>query len=238
MRSPLSVTEIRSNFAETRRASTRHSSCRHHFLKLRALQAFLHEILQFEVVSEVYRDDRDSYKLNLRLPRSHRDRALLVSRSTPAPSYPEACGLGTSPSRLLILHRPLRTCVRKTSWSRISEPTNTRERNSRSLPIRTDCRWSCTSCEGDYWEMTNLGSLAIVSNDASNKHLNRVQVVPLTERYGSALSQRSSRGASRQKAQSDGGPTDHRQQGPIGKSPRQIVSRQISRAWSKRSGSS
>jgi len=29
---------------------------------------FYTEILKLEIVSEVYRDDRDSYKLNLRLP--------------------------------------------------------------------------------------------------------------------------------------------------------------------------
>ncbi len=54
---------------------------------------FYTEILQFEVVSEVYRDDRDSHKLNLRLP----DRTEIELFSFPdpprRPSYPEACGL-------------------------------------------------------------------------------------------------------------------------------------------------
>jgi glyoxylase I family protein len=54
---------------------------------------FYAEILKLEIVSEVYRDDRDSYKLNLRLP----DRTEIELFSFPDPprrlSYPEACGL-------------------------------------------------------------------------------------------------------------------------------------------------
>jgi glyoxylase I family protein len=54
---------------------------------------FYTEILELEIVSEVYRDDRDSYKLNLRLP----DRTEIELFSFPdpprRPSYPEACGL-------------------------------------------------------------------------------------------------------------------------------------------------
>jgi glyoxylase I family protein len=54
---------------------------------------FYTKILELEIVSEVYRDDRDSYKLNLRLP----DRTEIELFSFPDPprrlSYPEACGL-------------------------------------------------------------------------------------------------------------------------------------------------
>jgi glyoxylase I family protein len=54
---------------------------------------FYTEILKLEIVSEVYRDDRDSYKLNLRLP----DQTAIELFSFPdpprRPSYPEACGL-------------------------------------------------------------------------------------------------------------------------------------------------
>jgi glyoxylase I family protein len=54
---------------------------------------FYTEILNLEIVSEVYRDGRDSYKLNLRLP----DRTEIELFSFPdpprRPSYPEACGL-------------------------------------------------------------------------------------------------------------------------------------------------
>ena len=54
---------------------------------------FYTEILKLEIVSEVYRDDRDSYKLNLRLP--DRTEIELFSFPNPPrrPSYPEACGL-------------------------------------------------------------------------------------------------------------------------------------------------
>jgi glyoxylase I family protein len=54
---------------------------------------FYTEILKLEIVSEAYRDNRDSYKLNLRLP----DRTGIELFSFPnpprRPSYPEACGL-------------------------------------------------------------------------------------------------------------------------------------------------
>jgi glyoxylase I family protein len=54
---------------------------------------FYTKILNLEIVSEIYRDDRDSYKLNLRLP----DRTEIELFSFPDPprrlSYPEACGL-------------------------------------------------------------------------------------------------------------------------------------------------
>jgi glyoxylase I family protein len=54
---------------------------------------FYSEILKLEIVSEVYRADRDSYKLNLRLP--DRTEIELFSFPNPPrrPSYPEACGL-------------------------------------------------------------------------------------------------------------------------------------------------
>jgi glyoxylase I family protein len=54
---------------------------------------FYTEILRLEIVSEVYCNDRDSYKLNLRLP--DRTEIELFSFSNPPRrrSYPEACGL-------------------------------------------------------------------------------------------------------------------------------------------------
>jgi len=54
---------------------------------------FYTEILKLEIVSEVYRDSRDSYKLNLRLP-DRTEIELFSFPNPPArPSYPEACGL-------------------------------------------------------------------------------------------------------------------------------------------------
>jgi len=54
---------------------------------------FYTEILGLQVVSEVYRQERDSYKLDLRLP----DNTQIELFSFPNPpkrlSYPEACGL-------------------------------------------------------------------------------------------------------------------------------------------------
>lgn len=54
---------------------------------------FYVEILGLEVVGEVYRRERDSYKLDLRLP----DGTQIELFSFPSPpkrlSYPEACGL-------------------------------------------------------------------------------------------------------------------------------------------------
>jgi glyoxylase I family protein len=54
---------------------------------------FYTEILRLEIVSEVYRDDRDSYKPNIRLP--DRTEIELFSFPNPLrrPSYPEACCL-------------------------------------------------------------------------------------------------------------------------------------------------
>lgn len=54
---------------------------------------FYTQILGLEIVSEVYRQERHSYKLDLRLP----DNMQIELFSFPAPprrlSYPEACGL-------------------------------------------------------------------------------------------------------------------------------------------------
>ncbi len=54
---------------------------------------FYTEILKLEIVSEVYRDGRDSYKLNLRLPDRTEIELFSFPNPPPRPSYPEACGL-------------------------------------------------------------------------------------------------------------------------------------------------
>jgi glyoxylase I family protein len=54
---------------------------------------FYTETLKLEIVSEVYRDDRDSYKLNLRLPDQTEIELFSFPDPPRRPSYPEACGL-------------------------------------------------------------------------------------------------------------------------------------------------
>jgi glyoxylase I family protein len=54
---------------------------------------FYNEILKLEIVSEVYRQDRDSYKLNLRLPDQTEIELFSFPDPPRRPSYPEACGL-------------------------------------------------------------------------------------------------------------------------------------------------
>ena len=50
-------------------------------------------ILGLEVVSEVYREARRSYKLDLRLPDGTQIELFSFPTPPPRPSYPEACGL-------------------------------------------------------------------------------------------------------------------------------------------------
>jgi glyoxylase I family protein len=58
-----------------------------------ASKQFYVNVFQAEIVSEVYREERDSYKLNLRLS-NNIEIELFSFPSPPArPSYPEACGL-------------------------------------------------------------------------------------------------------------------------------------------------
>jgi glyoxylase I family protein len=54
---------------------------------------FYTEILKLVIVSEVYRDDRDSYKLNLRVPDGTEIELFSFPSPPLRPSYPEACGL-------------------------------------------------------------------------------------------------------------------------------------------------
>jgi glyoxylase I family protein len=54
---------------------------------------FYVEILGLEVVGEVYRRERDSYKLDLRLPDGTQIELFSFPDPPMRPSYPEACGL-------------------------------------------------------------------------------------------------------------------------------------------------
>jgi glyoxylase I family protein len=54
---------------------------------------FYAEVLGLEVVSEVYRAARGSYKLDLRLPDGTQVELFSFPAPPPRPSYPEACGL-------------------------------------------------------------------------------------------------------------------------------------------------
>ena len=54
---------------------------------------FYTEVLGLEVVNEVYREARRSYKLDLRLPDGTQVELFSFPDPPPRPSYPEACGL-------------------------------------------------------------------------------------------------------------------------------------------------
>ncbi|ALM54147.1 VOC family protein [Halomonas huangheensis] len=54
---------------------------------------FYVEILGANVLNEVYREERDSYKLDLALPGGIQLELFSFPSPPPRPSYPEACGL-------------------------------------------------------------------------------------------------------------------------------------------------
>jgi glyoxylase I family protein len=54
---------------------------------------FYVEVLGLEIVAEVYRQERDSYKLDLRLPDGTQVELFSFPNPPRRPSYPEACGL-------------------------------------------------------------------------------------------------------------------------------------------------
>ena len=54
---------------------------------------FYSEMLGLTIVSETYRADRDSYKINLALPEGRQIELFSFPQPPPRASYPEACGL-------------------------------------------------------------------------------------------------------------------------------------------------
>ena len=54
---------------------------------------FYTDVLGAEIVSETYREERQSHKLNLRLPDGVELELFSFPSAPPRPSYPEACGL-------------------------------------------------------------------------------------------------------------------------------------------------
>lgn len=56
-------------------------------------KAFYSQLLQLEIVCETYREDRDSYKLDLRLPDNSQIELFSFNGAPQRPSYPEAQGL-------------------------------------------------------------------------------------------------------------------------------------------------
>ena len=109
---------------------------------------FYARILGPEVVAEVFRAERDSYKLDLRLP----DGVQIELFSFPEPAEAAVLPRGVSASGTWLSR--LRTSTRR--WPN-SPGTGSRSSRcgwiptpasgSRSSPTRTGCRWSCTSDE-------------------------------------------------------------------------------------------
>ena len=58
-----------------------------------AAKRFYCDVLQADVIAEVYREARDSWKLDLRLPDGMQIELFSFPSPPKRPSYPEACGL-------------------------------------------------------------------------------------------------------------------------------------------------
>lgn len=56
-------------------------------------RSFYHELLGFEIVSEVYREERNSHKLDLKMPDGVQIELFSFPGAPKRPSYPEAQGL-------------------------------------------------------------------------------------------------------------------------------------------------
>lgn len=54
---------------------------------------FYLEVMDAEILNETYREERDSHKLDLRLPGGIQLELFSFPSPPPRPSYPEACGL-------------------------------------------------------------------------------------------------------------------------------------------------
>ncbi len=58
-----------------------------------ASKDFYTRVLGFSVISEVFREERSSHKLDLQIPGGTRIELFTIPGSPARPSYPEACGL-------------------------------------------------------------------------------------------------------------------------------------------------
>lgn len=56
-------------------------------------KAFYSQLLQLEIICETYREERDSYKLDLKLPDNSQIELFSFNGAPSRPSYPEAQGL-------------------------------------------------------------------------------------------------------------------------------------------------
>lgn len=54
---------------------------------------FYSKVLGLKIISEIYREERDSYKLDLQLPDGTQIELFSFPNPPPRPSQPEACGL-------------------------------------------------------------------------------------------------------------------------------------------------
>nr|WP_300307065.1 VOC family protein [Halomonas sp.] len=86
-------------------------SCVHHVALITAdydkSRRFYIDVLGAQVLNEVYRQERDSYKLDLMLPGGIQLELFSFPSPPPRPSYPEACGL----RHLALATTDIDTCV-------------------------------------------------------------------------------------------------------------------------------
>ena len=86
-------------------------SCVHHVALITAdydkSRRFYIDVLGAQVLNEVYREARDSYKLDLMLPGGIQLELFSFPSPPPRPSYPEACGL----RHLALATTDIDTCV-------------------------------------------------------------------------------------------------------------------------------
>ena len=109
---------------------------------------FYTEILGLEVVAEVYRDERRSYKLDLRIPDGTQIELFSFTDPPRRPSYPEACGLRHLAFEVEDVDQAVRDLrAAGVEVEQLSALMNTRASGSRSLPTPMACRWNCTSSE-------------------------------------------------------------------------------------------